>query len=127
MTEPKTILVVDDDPNVLELVRVNCASQGYYVQTAANGIEALQIIEKSLPELIVLDILMPQMDGWEVCRLVREKYQESTKVIMLMTEDEERIKFIVKSILMADEYLVKPFDISKLLAMITRLLSEAAA
>jgi DNA-binding response OmpR family regulator len=119
-----TILIVDDDPNILELVSVNCAAQGYQVLTAATGIEAMRIVEKSLPNLIILDIMLPEMDGWKVCKLIREKYQESIKIIMLMTENLERNEIIDISILMADEYMPKPFEINDLIMTIRRLLRE---
>jgi DNA-binding response OmpR family regulator len=118
-----TILVVDDDPNVRELLRVNLAAQGYDIDTAANGTEALLAIERCVPQLIILDVMMPEMDGWEVCKQVRDRYQDSVRIIMLTAKDTARDKIIGKDILKADDYLTKPFDIDELLATVHRLLS----
>jgi DNA-binding response OmpR family regulator len=119
-----TILAVDDDSHVLELLRVNCASYGFEVFTARDGIEAIRAMESRLPDLVILDVMMPEMDGWEVCKHVRDKYGDSVKIVMLTAKDTARDKIIGKSILKADEYLTKPFDIDDLLATITRLLSR---
>jgi DNA-binding response OmpR family regulator len=118
-----TILVVDDDPNVRELLRVNLAAQGYDIDTAVNGAEALLAIERRVPRLIILDVMMPEMDGWEVCKQVRDKYRDSVRIIMLTAKDTARDKIIGKDILKADDYLTKPFDIDELLATVRRLLS----
>ena len=118
-----TILVVDDDPNVRELLRVNLAAQGYDIDTAVNGAEALLAIERRVPRLIILDVMMPEMDGWEVCKQVRDRYPDSVRIIMLTAKDTARDKIIGKDILKADDYLTKPFDIDELLATVRRLLS----
>ncbi len=117
-----TILIVDDDSNVLELLRVNCAAHEFDVLTANNGVEALKSMEDHLPALIILDVMMPKMDGWEVCKQVRDKYGEAVRIVMLTAKDTARDKIIGKSILKADEYLTKPFDIDELLSTIDRLL-----
>ncbi len=119
---PHTILIVDDDPNVLELVRVNCVARGFDVLTAGDGFEALRVVEQRMPELIILDVMMPEMDGWEVCKQIRDKYQDSIRIVMLTAKDTARDKIIGKNILKADEYLTKPFDIDELLATVTQLL-----
>jgi DNA-binding response OmpR family regulator len=116
-----SILIVDDDPNVRELLRVNLTAQGYDAITAENGAEALAAIERRLPRLIILDVMMPEMDGWEVCKQVRDKYRDSIRIIMLTAKDTARDKIIGKDILKADEYLTKPFDIDELLATVRRL------
>jgi DNA-binding response OmpR family regulator len=122
-----TILIVDDDPNVLELVRVNCAARGYDVRTATDGVEALKSVEKSKPELVILDVMMPEMDGWEVCKILRDLHQDSIKILMLTAKDTARDRIIGKNILKADEYMTKPFDIDTLLASVEQLLAKGAA
>jgi DNA-binding response OmpR family regulator len=117
-----TILIVDDDPNVRELVRVNCAARGFDVLIAGDGVEALRVVEQRTPELIILDVMMPEMDGWEVCKQIRDRYQDSIRIVMLTAKDTARDKIIGKNILKADEYITKPFDIDELLATVTRLL-----
>lgn len=119
-----TILIVDDDPNVLELVRVNCAAKGYTVITASDGNEAVLAVEKHMPALVVLDVMMPELDGWEVCKLLRDEYKDSIKILMLTAKDTARDKMIGKDILKADEYMTKPFDVDALLATIEHLLSK---
>ncbi len=116
-----TILIVDDDSNVLELLRVNCVARGFDVITAGDGLEALRLVEQRMPELIILDVMMPEMDGWEVCKQVRDRYQDSIRIVMLTAKDTARDKIIGKNILKADEYLTKPFDIDELLATVARL------
>jgi DNA-binding response OmpR family regulator len=118
------ILIVDDDPNVLELLRVNLAAQGYGISTARNGVEALAAIGQHVPELMILDVMMPEMDGWEVCKLVRDKYQAAVKILMLTAKDTARDKVIGKNILKADEYMTKPFDIDELLSAVKMILSR---
>jgi DNA-binding response OmpR family regulator len=118
-----TILIVDDDPNVLELVRVNCAAKGYIVLTATNGNEALRSVEQCMPSLVILDVMMPEMDGWEVCKMLRDAYKDSLKILMLTAKDTARDKIIGKNILKADDYMTKPFDIDALLSTVEKLLS----
>jgi DNA-binding response OmpR family regulator len=122
-----TILIVDDDSNVRELLRVNCAAQGLNVLTAGDGAEALRMVEQHIPELVILDVMMPEMDGWEVCKQIRDRYQDAIKVVMLTAKDTARDKIIGKNILKADEYLTKPFDIDELLATVHRLLLRESA
>jgi DNA-binding response OmpR family regulator len=122
-----TILIVDDDPNVLELVRVNCAAKGYTVLTATDGNEALAVVEKTVPALVILDVMMPEMDGWEVCKVLRDLYQDSIKIIMLTAKDTARDRIIGKNILKADEYMTKPFDVDTLLNTVAGLLAKGAS
>jgi len=117
------ILIVDDDPNVLELVRVNCAAKGYTVLTATDGNEALRSVAEVMPSLVILDVMMPEVDGWEVCKLLRDEYKDSIKILMLTAKDTARDRIIGKNILKADEYMTKPFDIDKLLSTVEHLLS----
>ena len=119
--EQPAVLIVDDDPNVLELLRVNLRAQGYDVTAASNGTEALAAIERQTPRLMVLDVMMPEMDGWEVCKQVRDRFRDSMKIVMLTAKDTARDRIIGKDILKADEYLTKPFDIDELLATVRRL------
>ena len=113
------ILVVDDDLAVLKYLRANLREEGYDVLTALNGIEAIQTIEKELPDLLILDIMMPTIDGFEVCSRIREWSQ--IPIIMLSARDDESDK--VKSLdLGADDYLTKPFGIKELMARVRSVL-----
>ncbi len=118
------ILIVDDDLAVLKFVRANLQAAGYEILTALDGTEALQVIEKELPDLVILDIMMPKMDGFEVCRRVREWSQ--VPIIMLSARDDEKDK--VKCLdLGADDYLTKPFGVEELMARVRSVFRRAEA
>ena len=118
------ILAVDDDLVVLKFLRANLQAEGYDVLTALDGAEALQVIEKESPDLIILDIMMPEMDGFEVCYRLREWSQ--VPIIMLSARDDEEDK--VKSLdLGADDYLTKPFGVKEFLARIRSVLRRVEA
>ena len=109
------ILIVDDDPAILRLLRTNLKARGYEVSSAANGVDALIVVESNFIDLVVLDIMMPKMDGVEVCRRIREWSQ--VPIIMLSGRGDE--EGIVKCLeLGADDYLTKPFNVAELIARI---------
>lgn len=109
------ILVVDDELSIVKFLRANLEARGYAVFTALDGAEALKIIEMELPDLVILDIMMPKMDGFEVCRRVREWSQ--VPIIMLSARGDEKDK--VKCLdLGADDYITKPFGASELIARV---------
>ncbi len=114
------IVVVDDDQKITSLLRRSLAFEGYEVLTADNGVEGLQLLMGKEPDLIILDIMMPQLDGWEVCRRIREGGSK-TPILMLTAKDDisERVKGLD---LGADDYLVKPFALEELLARVRALL-----
>jgi len=120
------ILVVDDELSIIKFLRANLEAKGYEVLAAMDGAEALQTIEMELPDLVILDIMMPKMDGFEVCRRLREWSQ--TPIIMLSARGDESDK--VKCLdLGADDYITKPFGASELIARVKAVLrrTEAAA
>src|SRR5512136_1402292 len=106
--EPKKlVLVVDDEPRMIQFIRMNLELEGYRVTQAANGLEALQKIRDELPDLVILDVMMPEMDGFETLRMLREI--SSAPVIMLTVKADEDDK--VKGLgLGADDYVTKPFS-----------------
>ena len=109
------ILVVDDELSIIKFLRANLESKGYEVLTAINGAEALQTFEMELPDLVILDIMMPKMDGFEVCRRLREWSQ--IPIIMLSARGDESDK--VKCLdLGADDYITKPFGKDELIARV---------
>ena len=115
----KRILIVDDEVSILKFLRSNLEDRGYAVISASNGEEALNTIEMELPDLIVLDVMMPKMDGFEVCRRLREWSQ--IPIIMLSARGDEKDK--VKCLdLGADDYIVKPFGASELMARVSAVL-----
>jgi two-component system KDP operon response regulator KdpE len=114
MKQPR-ILVVDDEPETLKYVSVNLRARGYDVRTAADGRSALNEFEKSVVDLIILDIMMPGIDGFEVCQTVRRSSE--VPIIMLSARGQE--KDIVRALdLGADDYLTKPFGVEELLARV---------
>lgn len=109
------ILVVDDDPNISRLVEMYLVKEGFEVKTAYRGDEALKAFRDSAPNLILLDVMLPGMDGWQVCREVRKV--SNIPVIMLTAKDETFDKVLGLE-LGADDYIVKPFEPKELVARI---------
>ena len=104
---PHRILVVDDDPNTTRLVRLYLQRDGHVVSTAADGLEALQIAREKHPDLIVLDIMMPKMDGVELCRVLRQESDVPIIMLTARTTDEDKLKGLDTG---ADDYVTKPFS-----------------
>ena len=109
------ILLVDDDPNIRQLVNLYLQKEGFEVMMADRGDEALKMFKASPPNLILLDIMLPGMDGWQVCREVRKI--SNIPIIMLTAKDETFDKVLGLE-LGADDYVVKPFDMKELVARI---------
>ncbi|MBS4025351.1 MAG: response regulator transcription factor [Clostridia bacterium] len=113
------ILMVDDEPSIVELISFNLTQAGYQVVTAKTGPEALEKAAKINPDLIVLDIMLPHLDGFDVCRQLRKS---SVVPILMLTAKNEEIDKILGLELGADDYLTKPFSPRELLARIKALL-----
>ena len=113
------ILVVDDDKNICELLRLYLVKEGYNVTMVHDGGAALAEFDKLHPDLVLLDVMMPVMDGWEVCRKIRAK--DNTPIIMLTAKGETYDKVLGLE-LGADDYIVKPFAPAELLARVEGLL-----
>lgn len=109
------LLVVDDDPHVRELVKVFLKQEGFEVLEAANGVEALSLLETTSVDIVVLDIMMPLMDGWELCRELREHYEIPLLMLTAMSETAQKIKGFR---LGTDDYMVKPFEPLELVARV---------
>ncbi|MBZ0278459.1 MAG: response regulator, partial [Anaerolineae bacterium] len=104
---PETILLVDDDPHIIDLAQMYLEQDGYQVTSATDGAVALRRILEEAPRLVVLDLMLPGLDGWEVCRRVRA--QSDVPIIMLTARSDD-IDKIVELELGADDYLTKPFN-----------------
>jgi len=115
----ETILVVEDDLSLQETLAYNLTRQGYTVETAGDGLIALDAARRLRPDLIVLDIMLPGMDGFEVCRVLRKEM--STPILMLTARDDE-IDRIVGLEVGADDYLTKPFSMRELMARVKAML-----
>lgn len=119
---PATILVVDDDPHIVELNTLYLKKEGYRIISAVNGPTALDMALTQSPDLIVLDLMLPEMDGWDVCRRVRAA--SDVPIIMLTARDDD-IDKIVGLELGADDYLTKPFNPRELVARVKAILRRA--
>lgn len=116
------ILVVDDEASILDLVRLYLAREGFQVETAGDGARALELVRERAPALLVLDVMLPEVDGFEVCRRVRAG--SNLPIIMLTARDEDVDK-IVGLELGADDYLTKPFNPRELVARVKAILRRA--
>ncbi len=109
------VLLADDDPDIAEIVSFSLRRQGYAVLTAHNGVDALELAARDHPDVVILDVMMPKMDGFEVCRRLR--LTSKVPVIMLTAKDEEHDKVFGLDV-GADDYIAKPFSHKELLARI---------
>ncbi len=123
-TRRAKVLIVEDDPNISEIVRLYLEKDGYLVEQAENGSRALNLFDEEPPDLVVLDVMLPGMDGWEVCRSVRQRGR--IPVIMLTAKGETFDKVLGLE-LGADDYIVKPFDPRELMARVKAVLRRSAS
>jgi len=117
-----TVLVVDDERNIVDLARLYLEQEGFQVETAGDGAKALAMIERQMPALIVLDLMLPGVDGWEVCRRVRAT---SDVPILMLTARDDDIDKIVGLELGADDYMTKPFNPRELVARVKAILRRS--
>jgi two-component system KDP operon response regulator KdpE len=115
------ILIVDDDPKMIKLIQSNLKARGYNTFIAQNGIEAIDTTEKELPDLLILDLLMPKMDGREVCRRLRQWTDIPIIVLSALGQVNDKVTCFE---LGADDYIVKPFSIDELIARVRALLNR---
>ncbi len=118
----KKILVVDDEKRVVELVKAYLERDGYTVVTAYDGNTALALAQTESPELIILDLMLPQLSGWDVCRTLR---QESNVPIIMLTARDELTDKVVGLELGADDYVTKPFEAKELVARVGAVLRRS--
>ena len=124
MAEPRKILIVDDEQQLALAVKIRLQSRGYQVATAGDGRQALEAIEKDRPDLVILDILMPVMDGYSCIREMNNRFgRGKIPVIVLTARDRMKDLFDLEGI---EDYVVKPFDHEDLLARIDRALKRRA-
>lgn len=119
-----TILVIDDDRNILEIIKLYLNKEGYTVQVGERGDTALALFRDTKPALVVLDVMLPGMDGWKVLHQLR---QESDVPVIMLTAKSDTLDRVQGLDLGADDYMVKPFDAKELLARIKAVLRRAAA
>lgn len=119
---PAHILVVDDEPDLLELLSVNLSAAGYRVSTAARGRQALAILQREKPDLVILDVMMPEMNGIEVTRRLRATPGMGDLPVMMLTAKAEEVDQLVGLSVGADDYITKPFSVKVLLARVAAVL-----
>lgn len=120
---PDTILIADDEAGIRDLARLYLEKEGFRVQTAENGAQALAQARREPPELLILDLMMPEIDGWEVCRRLRA---ESDVPILILTARDQDIDKIVGLEMGADDYLTKPFNPRELVARVRAILRRTS-
>jgi two-component system KDP operon response regulator KdpE len=110
------VLLVEDDPNIVDLIRSNLAVRGFDTVVSTDGVRALQLLETEQPDIVLLDLMLPEVDGFELCRQLRER--SNVGVIVVSARGGERDKVTALNV-GADDYMTKPFSIEELLARIT--------
>ena len=113
--EKTRVLIVDDDPNINQLIKLYLEKEGYETETAERGDDALNLFKKTPPQIVLLDLMLPGMDGWQVCREIRKI---STIPIIMLTAKDETFDKVLGLELGADDYMTKPFDPKELIARI---------
>ncbi|MBI1953902.1 MAG: response regulator [Candidatus Omnitrophica bacterium] len=123
----KNILLVDDEPDLVQLVSLRLTSAGYEVATAMDGQQALDQVKKAKPDLIILDLMLPKLDGYKVCRLLKfdERYKAIPVLIFTARAQAQDIQLAMEC--GADAYMTKPFDAAGLLAKVSELMNEERA
>lgn len=121
-TNKQKILIVDDEPDILELIEYNLKKEGYQVYTASNGLEAIQQAKKHNPDLIILDIMMPKLDGIEACRQLRAMPEFKTTFMVFLTARSEEYSEISGFNVGADDYIAKPIKPRALISRINAIL-----
>lgn len=119
------IMVIDNDPAISKILKVNLGANGHEVLAYTNGKDALNDVFIIKPDLIVLDIVLPEIDGWEILKIIKDHPLEADiKVMLLTAKSSMRDKFIGRVILKADAYVTKPFDLNELMGIIRKLLED---
>ena len=113
--EKTRVLIVDDDPNINQLIKLYLEKEGYETETAERCDDALNLFKKNPPQIVLLDLMLPGMDGWQVCREIRKI---STIPIIMLTAKDETFDKVLGLELGADDYMTKPFDPKELIARI---------
>ncbi|MGV2644140.1 response regulator, partial [Clostridium perfringens] len=121
MSEEK-ILVVDDEDHIVELISYNLTSSGYKVITANNGLDAVRLAKEENPKLMLLDLMIPGLDGFDVCKAIRNDSETKDISVIMLTAKGEELDKILGLELGADDYMTKPFSIRELLARIKAVL-----
>jgi two-component system KDP operon response regulator KdpE len=117
--QQRKILIVDDESGLRELVRINLEHEGFGVLQAENGVQGLDAVREGQPDLVIMDVMMPEMDGWEACKKLREF---STVPVLMLTARVQSQDIVTGLDSGADDYLLKPFNMDELMARVRALL-----
>jgi two-component system phosphate regulon response regulator PhoB len=120
------ILVVDDEPDLLELVRVTLAQAGHQVETAVSGREALDALRRRRPDLLILDLMLPDVSGTELCRRLRSERETAALPVLMLTAKADEVDRVVGFEIGADDYVTKPFSPRELALRVAALLRRSA-
>lgn len=123
----RTVLVADDEKDIIDLVEYNLTREGFSVLAAYNGLEALEIARKKRPDIVILDWMMPEMDGLETCRRLRQHPDTENIPIIMLTAKSDTLDKVLGLEMGADDYLTKPFHIRELLARVRAILRRLEA
>lgn len=118
------VLIADDEPSTLALLGRHLRSRGYSVLEAADGDEAWELAHEHLPELVILDVMMPGMSGWEICKTIREDADLSETGVIMLTGIGERLNEMTSPLYGADAYLDKPFELTDLDEAVSQVLAD---
>ncbi len=116
------VLVVEDEEDIVRLITFHLEKEGYLVEGAGSGREALEIVSEKTPDLVILDIMLPEMDGLEVCRRLRGNSQTASIPILILSARKEEFDRVLGLELGADDYMVKPFSVRELVARVRAML-----
>jgi len=127
MAQKATLLIIDDDPITLGLLRTRLGKAGYVVKEAKDGSEGIDMAEKARPDLIILDVRMPKVDGWQVCQTLKSNPITRLCPIMILTGCSQDVQELYGLQCGADAYITKPWDARQLLDTISKLLTQSTA
>ena len=116
------ILLVDDEPDIIEIIRFNLEQEGYQISSASDGLEAIKVAEKELPHLIIMDVMMPNLDGIEACERLRKDERFADTIIMFLTARGEDYSYVAAFEAGADDYVTKPIKPKVLISKVKGLL-----
>ncbi|GAA0069463.1 response regulator transcription factor [Clostridium sardiniense] len=119
------ILIVDDEEHILELLKFNIKNAGYEVITANNGLDGVKLAKEEKPDLVLLDLMLPGMDGYDVCKEIKKNKETNNTAIIMLTAKGEELDKILGLELGADDYMTKPFSIRELLARVKAVLRRS--
>jgi two-component system KDP operon response regulator KdpE len=117
--QQRKILIVDDEAGLRELVRINLEHEGFGVVQAENGVQGLEAVRESQPDMVIMDVMMPEMDGWEACKKLREFSQVPVLMLTARVQSQDIVTGLDSG---ADDYLLKPFNMDELMARVRALL-----